>query len=174
MLATNGYEHDTLVLIDVSVPAPDKVRWQFPDEAVVIDTSSFKARVRFSNTGIWPVKMTGYFGECVYTIEKLLNIAPFDPLAREKDVLHKGIKSVRISPNPNDGRFELKIELYVKQQLSVRIMDYYSRVIFNEKYPADIVFNKEIILPEEILPGTYIIWITGENDARPEILIISE
>jgi hypothetical protein len=52
-------------------------------------------------------------------------------------------------------------------------MDYYSRLIFNEKYPADIELNREIILPEEILPGTYFIWITGENDARSEVLIIS-
>lgn len=174
MLATSRYELDTLVLVDVSVPAPDKVKWEFPPEAIVVDTSSTKARVSFRSTGIWPVKMTGYFGECIYTIEKLLNIAPFDPLLKEQDNLHKGIKSVKISPNPNDGHFELKVELYTKQQVSIRIMDYYSRLIFNEKYPADIEFNKEIILPEEILPGTYFIWITGENDARSEVLIISE
>jgi hypothetical protein len=174
MLATSRYEKDTLVLIDVSVPVPDKVIWQFPDEAVVIDTSSSRARVCFNTTGIWPVTMTGYFGECVYTIEKLLNIAPFDPLLKEKDNLHKGIKTVKISPNPGDGRFILNIELYTKQQVSIRIMDLYSRIIFNDKYPADIEFNREIILPAEILPGTYIIWVAAENDARSEVLVVTK
>jgi hypothetical protein len=174
MLATSRYEQDTVVLIDVSVPRPDMVKWQFPDEAVVIDTSSSKARVSFKNSGIWPVKMTGYFGECIYTIEKLLNIAPFDPLIKEKDSLHKGIKSVKISPNPSDGHFELKIELYTKQQVSISILDYYSRLIYNEKYPADIEFTREIFLPSETLPGTYFIRITGENDARSEVLVISK
>ena len=173
MIATSRYELDTLVIIDVSVPVPDKVTWEFSPEAVVIDTGLFDARIKYNYAGVYPVKMTGHFGTCNYTTEKLLNIAPFDPLTSVEDKNHKGIKSMKITPNPNDGHFELKIELFNKQPINIKVFDYYSRLLFNEMYPTDIEFLEEINLPDT-KPGTYVIWIISENDARSAVFVISE
>lgn len=173
MLATSRYELDTLVIIDVSVPVPDKVAWQFSPEAQVIDTGLLNARIKYNQSGLYPVKMTGYFGSCNYSIEKLLNIAPFDPLVTGDDKNLKGIKSIRISPNPSDGQFELKIELYTKQQITLKVYDYYSRMIFNEKLPENIAFLEEFNLAET-KPGTYVLWVIAENDARPVVFVISK
>ncbi len=174
MLATSRFELDTLVILDVSVPKPDKVCWTFSDDAVIIDTSSNKARVKYNQSGIYPVTMTGLFGTCSYSIEKLLNIAPFDPILAEKDKNLKSIKSVKISPNPNDGRFELRIELYSKQEVIVKVFDLYSRLIYNENYAPEIKFTEEIILSESVMPGTYVLWILTEYDAHSSVFIISE
>jgi hypothetical protein len=173
MLATSRYELDTLVVIDVSVPAPDRVTWEFSPEAMLIDSSTFHAKIRYEQSGVYPVKMTGYFGSCIYTIEKLLNIAPFDPLVISEDKNHKGIKNMSISPNPNSGSFEMKVELYTKQSINVKVFDYYSRQIFDKKYPADIKFDEMIGLPDDTMPGTYMLWIIAEDDARSSVLIIS-
>jgi hypothetical protein len=173
MLATSRYELDTLVVIDVSVPVPDRVTWEFSSEALVIDTGLFDARIKYSKAGIYPVKMTGYFGTCAYTIEKLLNIAPFDPFVIGENKSNRGIKSLKISPNPNDGRFELRIGLYSRQKVTVKVFDFHSRLFFDETFPADTDFVEEINLPGSLMPGTYVLWIISENDARPAVFVIS-
>lgn len=174
MLATTRYELDTLVVIDVSVPPPDRVTWEFSADAAVIDTGKNKASVRYNQAGLFPVKMTGLFGTCAYTVEKLLNIAPFDPSVIGTDKDKTGIKSLKISPNPNDGSFELLVELYTKQQLTVAVYDLYSRMVFHEKLPADILFVEDISLPGTVMPGTYILRVTAENDSRTAVFVISE
>lgn len=173
MLATSRYELDTLVMIDVSVPVPDKVKWEFPDGTTVIDTTKHKAMIKYTQAGLYPVKMTGKFGTCTYTIDKILDISPFDPLVSNEEQGHKGIKTVLISPNPNDGKFIVYIELYTKQEIAVKVFDFYSRVQFSEKWPADISFRKEINIPENAVPGNYVLWIIGEYDSRPLIFVIS-
>lgn len=174
MLATSRYELDTLVVIDVSVPPPDRVTWEFSTDAAVIDTGKNKAFVRYNQAGLFPVKMTGLFGSCAYTIEKLLNIAPFDPSTVSNDKDKTGIKTLKISPNPNDGSFELRVELYTRQQVTVAVYDIYSRIVYHEKLPADILFVEEVNLPENVMPGTYILRVTAENDARSAVFVISE
>lgn len=174
MLATSRYELDTLVVIDVSVPPPDRVTWEFSPDAVVVDTGRNKAFVRYNQAGLFPVKMTGLFGTCAYTVEKLLNIAPFDPSVIDKDKDKRGIKSLKISPNPNDGSFELLVELYTKQQVTVAVYDIYSKIVFHEKLPADILFVEDINLPGTLMPGTYILRATAENDSRTAVFVISE
>jgi hypothetical protein len=173
MLATSRYELDTLVIIDVSVPVPDKVKWEFPQGTIVLDTTAHKAMIKYNQSGLYPVKMTGSFGTCTYAIDKLLNISPFDPLTNNEDRNHAGIKSLSLSPNPNDGKFIVNLELYTKQEVSVRILDFYSRILLNEKWPADISFREEINLPENALPGNYVLWIISEKDSRPLIFVIS-
>jgi hypothetical protein len=173
MLATSRYEADTLVIIDVSVPLPDKVIWQFSPDAVLIDSSSFEAKVKYAHSGVYPVTMTGVFGTCSYTIDKLLDIAPFDPLVPKSGDRFRGIKNINISPNPNDSHFELKIELYTKQKLNIKIFDYYSRLIFNDVLPPDIFFSRDITLTNAF-PGTYVLWVIAEDDAKPVVLIISQ
>lgn len=174
MLASSRYELDTLVVIDVSVPPPDEVTWEFSDGAAVIGTSQNMAKVKYNSAGLYPVRMTGLFGTCAYTIEKLLNIAPFDPSAIGDRKNGEGIKSLKITPNPNDGIFELGLELFTRQQVTVRIFDLNSRPVYNETYPADILFVREIGLPETVMPGTYVLRATCENDARSAVFVISK
>jgi hypothetical protein len=173
MLATSRYEADTLVVIDVSEPVPDRVIWQFSPDAILIDSSSFQAKVKYAHSGVYPVTMTGVFGSCSYTIDKLLDIAPFDPLVPNAGDHFHGIKTIKISPNPNDSHFELKIELYKKQRLNIKIFDYYSRLIFSDILAPDIYFSRDITL-SDALPGTYVLWVIAEDDAKPVLLIISQ
>ncbi len=173
MLATSRYERDTLVVIDVSVPKPDNVTWEFSPEATVIATNQFDARIRYNTTGIYPVKMTGHFETCDYTVEKLLKIAPYDPLLTGKDRYLTGIESVQITPNPNNGQFKVKVKLYTKQQIHIKVLDYYSKICHSSRYPAGIEFEHDISIPG-VLPGTYVLWIVSDNDSRALLFIISQ
>lgn len=173
MLATSRYELDTLIVIDVSMPAPENVSWEFSPEAQVVKTDHNYAGIKYDHPGLYPVKMTGLFGSCTYSVEKILHILPFDPLAFNEEKTGNGIRSLEISPNPNDGRFELSVDLYTRQEVVVKIFDFQSRQVFNEKWTADVSFRKEIILPESSLAGNYVLWVISENDSRRSLVIKS-
>jgi large repetitive protein len=173
MVATNRYELDTLVIKDVSVPGPDRVLWAFSPEATVISTSTLETRVKYNMAGIYPVKMTGYFGTCEYSLEKLINIAPFDPLVIPKDRLQTGIEKVQISPNPNNGQFRIKVKLYNKQQIQIRVLDYYSKIHFSARYPETVELVQELSI-QGALPGSYVLWVITDNDYKAVIFIISQ
>ena len=173
MLATSRYERDTLVVIDVSVPKPNNVTWGFSPEAMVIATNPFDAKIKYNVTGIYPVRMTGHFETCDYSVEKLLNIAPYDPLVTVKDKYLTGIESVKITPNPNDGQFKVKVKLYTKQQIHIKILDYYSKIWHSSRYPAGIEFEQDINI-SGVLPGTYVLWIVSDNDSKALLFVISQ
>ncbi len=173
MVATSRYEFDTLVIKDVSVPGPDRVLWSFSPEATVISTSTLETKVKYSMAGIYPVKMTGYFGTCEYSLEKLINIAPFDPLVIPKDKLQTGIEKVQISPNPNNGQFKVKVKLYNKQQIQLKVLDYYSKIHFSARYPETVELEQDLNI-QGALPGTYVLWVITDNDYKALIFIISQ
>jgi hypothetical protein len=123
--------------------------------------------------GIYPVKMTGYFGTCEYSLEKLINIAPFDPLVIPKDNFLKGIEEVQISPNPNSGKFKVKIKLYTKQQIQIKVLDYYSKIHYSARYPETIELEQDLNI-QGALPGTFVLWVTTDNDYKALLFIISQ
>jgi hypothetical protein len=149
------------------------VSWEFSSQAKVIATNPFDAKIKFEAEGVYPVKMTGYFETCEYSVEKLLNIAPFDPQVNPKEKFLTGIESVQVSPNPNDGHFEIKVKLYTKQQIQIKVLDYYSKLFYSDRFPAAMEFTKEIVVPGSH-PGTYVIWVISENDSRALLFIISQ
>ena len=172
MVATSRYALDTLVVKDVSLPRPDSVKWDFSPEASIIENNLLYSKIKYGVTGIYPVKMTGYFESCEYTVEKLLNIAPFDPQILPNEDNLSGIESVEISPNPNMGQFILKVKLYTKQQVHVKVIDLYSKLWYSKQYPADLEFEDTISITEA-LPGTYVLWVVTENDSKALLFIIS-
>jgi large repetitive protein len=173
MVATSRYELDTLVIKDVSVPGPDRVSWGFSPEALVISSDNLETKVRYSMAGIYPVKMTGYFETCEYSLEKLITIAPFDPLVIPKDKFLKGIEKVQISPNPNNGQFRVKVKLYTKQQIQIKVLDYYSKIHYSERFPETIELEQDINI-QGALPGTYILWVITDDDYKALLFIISQ
>ena len=173
MVATSRYALDTLVIKDVSVPSPESVSWVFSPEAIVISSNTLETKVKYNMAGIYPVKMTGYFGTCEYSLEKLINIAPFDPLVLPNDKFLKGIEKVQVSPNPNSGLFRVKVKLYTKQQIQIKVLDYYSKIHYSARYPETIELEQEINI-QGALPGTYVLWVIADNDYKAILFIISQ
>ena len=173
MVATSRYELDTIVIKDVSVPGPEHVSWFFSPEATVISSDNLETKVKYSMAGIYPVKMTGNFGTCEYSLEKPITISPFDPLVIPKDKFLKGIEKVQISPNPNNGQFKVKVKLYTKQQIQIKVLDYYSKVHYSARYPETIELEQDINI-QGALPGTYVLWVVADNDYKAILFIISQ
>ena len=172
MVATSRYAMDTLVVKDVSLPRPDSIKWTFSPEALVIDNDYLQSRVKYNETGLYPVKMTGYFEQCEYSVEKLLQIAPFDPRTLQDNDNLSGIESVIISPNPNSGQFNLVVKLHTKEQINIKVLDMNSILCYSNRVPPILELEEYISLPDP-MTGTYVLWVITETDSKAILFIVT-
>lgn len=163
--ATDRYVSDTLVLKDISWPLPDSVHWSMADMTILLETGEFDAVVHFPQTGSYPVVMTGYFGTCSYSIEKSVNISPFDPATVTPVQGGKGIESVILYPNPNNGQFTFSVKLFTKQQLVIRVNNIQGQQYYSNKYAACTELEDYVSIPS-LVSGVYIFTVIAENDMK--------
>ncbi|HEX2934402.1 MAG TPA: SprB repeat-containing protein, partial [Bacteroidales bacterium] len=172
MVATSRYSLDTLVIKDVSVPKPDSITWEFSPEAKVIGYEQFEPKIKYEGAGAYSVKMIGHFGSCDYSVDKLISIAPFDPTIKERDNYQRGVQSIELSPNPNNGQFKVKIALYNKEQVQLKVLDIWGKQWHSASFPACLDIETDIRLDNPI-SGTYVLWVVTDTDAKAIRFVIS-
>lgn len=112
LIPDQAYVRDTVVMIDISWPVPERVEWQFPEEMDTIFDLNDIVFGRFDEPGDYKVNLTAHLGECVDEVGKFISIIDTVRLADDGRLgYHAALKEFTISPNPNDGRFSADIEL---------------------------------------------------------------
>jgi hypothetical protein len=172
LVATSRYALDSLIVIDVSWPLPDSVKWTFPPEANILGYNPSPI-IKFDNAGSYQVTMIGYFSGCDYAMTQPLNIAAYDPDIFITDKSRVGIEKVTIIPNPNAGLFKVGYKIYPKQMLNFRIVDMYGKVWYTDKLQSAMEGEVAIQIPEAPA-GSYILTVISENDTKSAGFIISK
>jgi large repetitive protein len=177
LVATRQNERDTLVIKETCFPTPDEVRWTFhPDAIVLTPVNSRDPQIKFNTTGVYWAEMTGKFGDCYYTIRKDININPYDPNAGPSTVLPASvIKSIKVAPNPNNGVFNLIIELNRRQLVQVKILNAVGgSIAYSKNYDRTLLINDNINIPSIAASGTYVVRVTTENDSRDLMIVVNK
>lgn len=170
LVASRKNALDTLVIKEISLPAPDKVSWTYSPEAILLGDGLIK----FSRPGNYWVQMTATFGSCTYSLRKDLLINDYDPLAGPvyATPVHV-IDTLILSPNPNNGYFSFLVKLIKKQQVVVNVYDMNGRLVNSKQYSPSLLINDTFSLGNTI-SGTYLLRVIAENDSRDMRFIISK
>jgi hypothetical protein len=165
MAATMRYAMDTLVLKEVNMPRPDSIEWTLAQGMYMVGGDAFSPVVTTEYPGQYAVLMTGWFEGCDYALEKTLQFSEYDPLAIPDAAKGNGIASIELYPNPNTGELQVKVGLFVKQQVVIKVMDITSGVWFTKQYaPTEAV--EEYINITTAPPGVYVLMVVAEHDAK--------
>ncbi|SEW39703.1 Por secretion system C-terminal sorting domain-containing protein [Chitinophaga sp. YR573] len=173
LVASRKNALDTLIVKEISVPAPDEVTWDYDPRATFLGYDDGMPLLKFSQAGTYKISMTGQFGQCTYSLEKDVTIADYDPLAGPSYVLPVHvIDTVLLSPNPNDGNFQFKIKMNRKQQAIVWVYDVNGRIVDKRQYAPSLQISDQFSLANEI-SNTYILRVITESESRDVRFIIS-
>jgi PKD repeat protein len=174
LVASRKNALDTLIVKEISVPAPDEVTWDFDTRATFLGyDNGGMPLIKFSQAGTYQVTMTARFGQCTYSQAKDITIADYDPLAGPSYVLPVHvIDTVMLSPNPNDGNFQFKVKMNRKQQAVVWVYDVNGRIVDKRQYAPSLQISDQFNLPNEI-SSTYILRVITESESRDVRFIIS-
>lgn len=174
LVATKENTLDTLVVKEVSVPKPDSIIWHFDPATIILVEDANAPQIQFEEPGIYSLGMTAFFGSCSYRVDKTLNIQPFDSVPAIKNPeAFEVIQKIGIFPNPNNGEFEVRIEMARPQILALLIMNLKGDEVYRQHWDEVARLEKRIVL-KSLANGTYILQAITDNDAREIRLIVNQ
>jgi SprB repeat len=165
LVSTQQNALDTLVIKEISVPKPDQVIWEFDPQVTVIDAGPVSPKIKFSIPGNYWVRMTGFFGGCDYTLEKFIEIKPYDPNAVKQLVNNNVIEEVVVYPNPNNGQFSYTIKLNKPQRALVYIVDLIGKEYYRKKFESTSDITEQVQL-DKFASGVLVMKIITDSETR--------
>jgi hypothetical protein len=113
---------DTVVMIDISWPLPEKVEWAFPSEMKQISNTGDVLQGQFYNKGTYTVSLTAHLGECIDQLSKTITILDMEEDAAGGRLGHEEfLKEFTLYPNPNQGSFEVGVELQEESAIAMGV-----------------------------------------------------
>ncbi len=177
LIASRQNERDTLIIREACSFIPDAISWRFHADAIVLTPSNARdPKIRFNTVGNYWAEMTGKFGDCFYTVRRNISIAPYDPNAGPSTVtFDRIIDTIRVAPNPNDGKFNLTIKLNKRQRVQLHIVNTVGgSLAYTKTYDRTELVSEDINLPALVASGTYVVRVITENDSRDIMIIVNK
>jgi hypothetical protein len=174
IVASKENARDTLVVIEISVPKPDSIEWTFDPAIIILRNDEWSPEIKVAEAGVYLVSMKGYFGGCEYSKALTLTVGAYDPEKKPNLSLNeRAIKQIDISPNPNDGTFNLAVELNFKQRVSISVFDVLGVVHFKSNWERVTSITPEIVLPSGTPAGIYVVQVVTDTEVQQNRIIIN-
>lgn len=163
MVSTFNLLGDTLMLVEVSQPAPDSVLWDI-DPTVESYTVGEMPHVVLREEGSVSVRMTVFYGGCDFMLEKNIMAYTNDSLVIDwrKGAVETAdpITSFTVSPNPSQGTLRIESTLSEELPSSVKIYDMQGRVVLEENFLPQVNINEQITLAAPKTQNYYLFYFT--------------
>ncbi|MBP5419750.1 MAG: T9SS type A sorting domain-containing protein [Bacteroidales bacterium] len=126
LMASDAAVNDTIMLVELANMPVDSVRWEYNPLTVVDidDADSYILNLSAENTGRYYITMWAYSGGCEAFEQKFIDI--YEAVADTNDFkigYDPLIKQAKVSPNPNDGEFDLIVVLRETSDIDVTVYD---------------------------------------------------
>lgn len=168
--AHEAYAGDTVVLIDISWPVPERISWNFPVGSTIVSQQDAYAEVVFDNSGVYTITLNTFLGECIDAYGKSITVLGERPDTGGRKG-RKVIDSFDVHPNPNDGRFTVSItlgEVLPARLMMVNVSGNKSfTVSFDEK--SEIIYNAVV---NNAPAGVYFLILEAGHEKQIKRLII--
>lgn len=157
LVASRRNALDILVVVDISSPPPDSIRWIFDEEAHLIESHEENPLIRFETPGTYEIEMMCFYEGCEYNLQKTITVNPFDNTAiLEKNPSYSAFERISVSPNPSRGAVEVQIALSREYELSIVVYDMRGIEHYRKSW-MQIREISEVINLEDASPGLYVL-----------------
>ncbi|QMW07211.1 SprB repeat-containing protein [Spirosoma foliorum] len=126
LIPTQAFVGDTIVALDITKPQPEKINWILPPEAFTTQLQPTTTSFVIIAEGTYPIQMEAFSGDChnlaLHDIQVFQrdSAGQTDPRLGYQD--YNLIENVEISPNPNYGRFTVKVKLSRIEKVEIRLI----------------------------------------------------
>jgi hypothetical protein len=111
LLATEAMAGDTVAMIDISWPLPEKIIWTVPPQMHRISDYGEFVSGKFEEAGNFSVSLEASLGACRDAMTKTIQIIDGQVPPEEGRLGHEDfVKTFSLFPNPNNGVFDVGIE----------------------------------------------------------------
>jgi hypothetical protein len=172
VVASDVFVNDTIILINISTPEPDRIEWLFneKDPVQIIETTSEYALIIYKQTGNYSVGMRSFVQDCYQDVVKVLNVTASDGSIND-NFGQTDIISFAIYPNPNDGKFTIKVELGRQSTIRLRLFSLvHGGVMDDRTLSGSKLYEEQYQL--YLSPGVYVLLLETASGRRSQKIII--
>lgn len=173
LLQSEAYVGDTIVMIDISWPIPERIEWNCPDGMTIISDEGDEIEMVAEKEGIYDIGLTSFNDICTEQTYKSIVVSPRAQKPKEQRMMavQKIIKSVNVYPNPVNGPFNLEIELNEEHDVTIEIV----HVSGNLKAIRHMKGDRQYVLNfsnAELNAGIHTITITAGNERITKKIVV--
>lgn len=170
---------DTLMLFELSNLPLDSLSWVYPDIVFSNETPAnaddYILHLKTLDRGMYNVALYAYSGGCFSRMVKQVEVKEEgdreedDELLGYKDPL---IKNFIITPNPNDGRFNVDVELREASDIHLAVFSVSHGVKLEERRSAGMDVYVESFVLANANTGVYVVVLTAGMERRQIKIVI--
>lgn len=174
LAASEAIAGDTVVLINITFPAPDSTYWSFPNGGEIVQTTYYTQEVVFEEPGDYPAVLYATLGGCkddyegsIHVIEEL----PGDEESGDNGRKSSIVKSFNIHPNPTNGRFRVSVDLNEEVPVMLDIISM-KAVSTQARYSDYGKSYYELDVSLDVSPGVYTVMLKAGDERLIKRIII--
>lgn len=167
LMTVEAFVADTVYALDISRPAPDQILWKLPGEARSIQHSNTDMTFRIDQPGVYTIEMLAIKGDCENRKVREIKIFTKEDIGSTNDSLYFQeydiLQSIAVAPNPNFGKFTLKVKLSKSQDIHVRLVrSSNAMLMYEEKFTGQKDYEEDIKITN-FIQDTYILTVQSGN-----------
>jgi uncharacterized protein (DUF2141 family) len=172
VVATEMLANDTIVLVNISTPDPERIEWLFSedDPVEIVETSFEMAKVIFKQAGEYAVGMRSYVRDCYQDVVKTLSVKEFDG-SGGNSFGQTDILEFKVNPNPNNGNFKVKIELGRQSAVRLRLFSLSNGNLADDRTLSGLKLYEEPY-GLYLAPGVYVLLLETASGRKSQKIVI--
>jgi hypothetical protein len=173
LLLSQAFTGKEVTMVNVSLPDGDVVEWNIPEnsEIKIISQDTERLVVVFDKKGSYDFTLRTYQGDCYQEYQKTIIVEDAVDLPNVGDASNPFIEEFLVYPNPNNGKFTVKITLSEAASIALRMFNLANNQIEMEQRKDGL---KEYLIPVEVFlsTGAYVLVLeTPRGDEIRKIII---
>jgi len=167
LLQDTTFVGDTVVVIDISWPLPEKVEWNYPAAMTLLQDNGEHFYGQFKDAGTYEISLAAHLGECFDQMTKsILVLDEGSPSTGGRLGYEEYVKQFKLYPNPNDGAFHVGIELTEEMPITLSIWHAPTGVLIKQVQKSG---DNQYTLYFDLKPltsGTYVMRLDFEKGTK--------
>lgn len=173
LTATSVPAGDTLIIVEVSQPKPNKIEWFFTGEYQVVETGAYYCKVIFTEEGMREVTLNAHSYNCFAQARKTILVTPAGSAEGSDNPAEQGytnLMKITASPNPSDGFFNVDVTLSEEASINIYLVSLGSGKILDQRKGRSMkIYNESFNLS---IPGPYVVIVESGGERRVTKVII--
>ncbi|GHU68267.1 hypothetical protein FACS189413_04740 [Bacteroidia bacterium] len=172
MLTSYAYTLDNVILVNTSPEKPERVEWLIPDDNTIqlVNETPEYLELIFMEPGNYVFGLRGYQGECAKTFNKSVVVENNEYGVNKNSDSQSNIVGFSIEPNPNSGRYTVRVELREAAPIMIRVVNMIQQAYPSVNMPAALNFS--IPFNQALNQGVYLIILQTGQEMRTAKMIV--
>ena len=171
LLSSQAYQNQDVILFNVSRPIGETSQWLLPPDVTIVSETTTSITLRFSEVNTYKIGLISTQGDCYKEIYKNIVVEKSSGLVAPGDAEAPFIEEFTLTPNPNNGQFELYIDLAKSSPIAIRVYSIQGSIVLNK---TDAPTAEEYTIPISLtLPsGVYVVVLETAKQTQVKRMIV--